>query len=198
MGRRQSTTPTVKDVAKRASVSIGTVSRVLNDHADVRVALRDRVQAAIRELGYQANGRPEAARRQSRAIGFLLCNGAGINPIHAHLLLGIEQFCWMPVLHDFHSIYVFSGPKAGRFRIAGISTAAALVNCVIVAGMNHPNFLLALKAAKIRYVLLGNHVVGLPPGEKRVNQVRYDDYGGAFQAAQYLIQLRHRNIWVHR
>jgi DNA-binding LacI/PurR family transcriptional regulator len=69
-----------------------------------------------------------------------------------------------------------------------------LVNCVIVAGVNHPNFLLALKAAKIRYVLLGNHVVGLPHRQKRVNQVRYDDYGGAFRAAQYLIQLGHRNI----
>src|SRR5205085_2358779 len=64
-----------------------------NDHTDVGAALRDRVQTAIRDLGYQVNGRSEASRQQSRAIGFLLSNGAGINPIHAHLLLGIEQFC---------------------------------------------------------------------------------------------------------
>jgi len=168
----------------------------LNDHADVGVALRDRVQAAIPELGYQANGRPEAARRQSRAIGSLLCNGAGINPIHAHLLLGIEQFCSDAGYYTIFTRYMYSPDQnPEHFELPEFLLQPHLVNCVIVAGVNHPNFLLALKAAKIRYVLLGNHVVDLPPGEKRVNQVRYDDYGGAFQAAQYLIQLGHRNIW---
>jgi len=34
---------------------------------------------------------------------------------------------------------------------------------------------------KIRYVLLGNHVVGRSPEEARVNQVGYDDYTGSLE-----------------
>ncbi|MDR2722916.1 MAG: LacI family DNA-binding transcriptional regulator, partial [Cellulomonadaceae bacterium] len=41
------------DVAARAGVSHQTVSRVLNDHPSVRPATRDRVLAAIEELGYR-------------------------------------------------------------------------------------------------------------------------------------------------
>jgi LacI family transcriptional regulator len=195
VGRRQSSTPTVKDVATLASVSIGTVSRVLNDHADVGTVLRDRVQAAIRELGYRTNGRPEGAR-QSRAIGFLLCNGAGINAIHAHLLLGIEQFCSDAGYYTIFTRYMYSPDQRPEdFELPEFLLQPHLVNCVIVAGANYTNFLLALKAAKIRYVLLGNHFVGRPPEEAPVNQVRYDDYDGSFAAARYLIQLGHTHVW---
>ena len=46
---------TIRDVAKRAGVGIGTVSRVLNDHTAVREATRQRVLDAIRELNYVPN-----------------------------------------------------------------------------------------------------------------------------------------------
>ncbi|MEG1367323.1 MAG: LacI family DNA-binding transcriptional regulator, partial [Oscillospiraceae bacterium] len=43
---------TVKDVAKRADVSLATVSRVINAATNVSPEIRARVQLAIRELGY--------------------------------------------------------------------------------------------------------------------------------------------------
>jgi DNA-binding LacI/PurR family transcriptional regulator len=196
VGRRQSSSPTVKDIANRASVSIGTVSRVLNDHSDVGTSLRDRVEAAIRELGYRAPVRPESSRQQSRAIGFLLCNGAGINPIHAHLLLGIEQFCSDAGYYTIFTRYMYTpDQKPEEFELPDFLLQRHLVDCVIVAGANYSNFLRTLNDAKIRYVLLGNHMVGVPPNESHVNQVRYDDYGGCFEAARYLIQLGHKHIW---
>src|SRR5579859_3385399 len=51
--------PVMADVARLAGVSHQTVSRVLNDHPNVRAATRERVYAAIRELAY----RPNAAAR---------------------------------------------------------------------------------------------------------------------------------------
>src|SRR6201996_2135438 len=45
--------PAMTDVAKLAGVSHQTVSRVLNDHPNVREKTRLRVQAAISELGYR-------------------------------------------------------------------------------------------------------------------------------------------------
>ncbi len=51
--------PVMADVARLAGVSHQTVSRVLNDHPNVRPQTREDVLAAIRELGY----RPNAAAR---------------------------------------------------------------------------------------------------------------------------------------
>ena len=65
--------PTIKDVAKAAEVSIGTVSKDINNDPTVRLATRKAVQALIAELGY----RPRALARsfqsgKSRAIGFVV------------------------------------------------------------------------------------------------------------------------------
>lgn len=43
---------TIADVARSAGVAVGTVSRVLNNHADVNGDIRDRVVNAARQLGY--------------------------------------------------------------------------------------------------------------------------------------------------
>jgi DNA-binding LacI/PurR family transcriptional regulator len=52
--------PTIRDVAHRANVGIGTVSRVLNDSPQVSDDARERVSRAIDELGY----RPSSTARQ--------------------------------------------------------------------------------------------------------------------------------------
>ena len=61
------------DVARRAAVSHQTVSRVLNDFAGIRPETRDRVLAAIAELGYRPNKAARAlVTQRSRAIGVLV------------------------------------------------------------------------------------------------------------------------------
>jgi DNA-binding LacI/PurR family transcriptional regulator len=47
--------PTIRDVARHAGVSAATVSRVLNDSPLVLEPTRERVQAAVDELGYRLN-----------------------------------------------------------------------------------------------------------------------------------------------
>src|SRR5262245_1035895 len=47
--------PTIRDVAEQAGVSIATVSRVLNDRADVSVETRERVREVARSVGYTAD-----------------------------------------------------------------------------------------------------------------------------------------------
>jgi DNA-binding LacI/PurR family transcriptional regulator len=47
--------PTLRDVAKRANVSIRTVSNVVNGYAPVSAELRARVQTVLDELGYRPN-----------------------------------------------------------------------------------------------------------------------------------------------
>lgn len=47
--------PTIKDVARRAGVSVATVSRVMNDYKWVSPELRNKVRKAIEELDYRPN-----------------------------------------------------------------------------------------------------------------------------------------------
>jgi len=61
--------PTIVDIAKRAGVSIKTVSRVMNDGAHVSVELRDRVRAVMAELDYRPN---LAARTLKSRRGFMI------------------------------------------------------------------------------------------------------------------------------
>jgi DNA-binding LacI/PurR family transcriptional regulator len=64
---------TIKDVAQLASVSIATVSRVLNKNYYVSPDLESKVTAAIEQLGYYPNSVARSLKNQSTmTIGFLV------------------------------------------------------------------------------------------------------------------------------
>jgi LacI family transcriptional regulator len=80
----------VRDVAERARVSIGTVSNVLNRPDKVSAATAQRVLAAIEELGFVRN---DAARQlragSSRAVGLIVLDVR--NPFFSELAIGAED-----------------------------------------------------------------------------------------------------------
>lgn len=63
---------TIKDVAKACGVSIQTISRVLNNRRDVSAATREKVQAVIKEMGYQPSLLARGMRRQSDTLGVII------------------------------------------------------------------------------------------------------------------------------
>ena len=70
--------PTIRDVAERAGVSIATVSRVLNDRADVSVETRERVREVARSVGYSADPAARAlATQRTRLVGVVVGDNAG-------------------------------------------------------------------------------------------------------------------------
>lgn len=63
----------IKDVAERASVSVATVSRVLNADPSVDPEFRERVRRAVAELGYRPNRLARNLRRQQmEALGIVV------------------------------------------------------------------------------------------------------------------------------
>lgn len=82
--------PAITDVAQLAGVSHQTVSRVLNDHPNVRPQTRLRVQAAMAELGYRPNNAARAlVTGRSKVIGVVAQNTTLFGP--ASLLTAFEQ-----------------------------------------------------------------------------------------------------------
>jgi DNA-binding LacI/PurR family transcriptional regulator len=82
--------PRLEDVAARVGVSHQTVSRVVNNHPNVSKATRERVEAAIAELGYRRNSAARSlVTRRSQTIGVLGTELGQYGP--AHTLLGVQQ-----------------------------------------------------------------------------------------------------------
>ncbi len=198
--RRRSSTPTMKDIAARANVSIGTVSRVLNRHEDVDRELRTRVEAIVRKLGYRLNSRTRSAvHSKSRIVGLIVCNDFRLSSAQSLLLLGVEEYCAEAGYYLLFARHQFPRdipPEA--LQIPGIVETPGLADCVIVVGTISPNLLAAFAQHGLRYILLANHVVdsgqdGLPL--LRSSQVQYNDEAGCYEATRYLAQLGHTNIW---
>lgn len=81
---------TIRDVAARAGVSVGTASRVLAGHVSTSVSSRQRVAAAVTELGYLPNARAGSLRRaRTEVLGLLIPDVR--NPFFAELAHAAEQ-----------------------------------------------------------------------------------------------------------
>lgn len=72
------TKPTVHDIAREAGVSLATVDRVLNARSGVRQKTIDRVQEAIRRIGYvRDTSAANLARQRQYSFAFVLPEGPG-------------------------------------------------------------------------------------------------------------------------
>lgn len=81
---------TIKDVAARAGVGLGTVSRVLNGNANVAPQSRDQVLRAIEDLGYRPNSVARSMRLgKSHAVGCLVTDIR--QPIAAEMIAAAEN-----------------------------------------------------------------------------------------------------------
>jgi LacI family transcriptional regulator len=80
----------IRDVARRAAVSVGTVSNVLNRPELVSAARRESVRRAITELGFVPNESARHLRRgHGRTIGLVVLDVA--NPFFTDVARGVED-----------------------------------------------------------------------------------------------------------
>jgi LacI family transcriptional regulator len=194
---RRAASPTMREIAQRANVSIGTVSRVLNRHEDVDEKLRDRVESIARKVGYEFSARTRnAVQTKSRIIGLILLNNPGLSSSQSLMLLGIEEYCSAAgycLLFARHQHAPHAA--AGHLDAPSIVQTPGLADCLIIAGTVHSNMLQALDNYGLRYVLLRNHLMEMPEAREYGALVGYDEVGGCFHAIRYLAQLGHRHIW---
>ncbi len=100
----------IRDVAKLAGVSTGTVSRVLNDHPSVTDELRARVRSIIEQLGYMPDPSARSMRSKvSRLIGIIIPDLT--NPFFSELVQSAEQAA---AKHDYNIIVMTSFDRAAK------------------------------------------------------------------------------------
>jgi len=173
----------ITDVARRAAVSITTVSRVLNRVPTVNKEIAQRVERAIADLKFKPN--PTAQRlakgTQNTAIGFVIPGYPGIfHSFYAvELMRGIGHGCETLRLDLIFHITDGSNPLRSNF-------AGGLIFADIIE--NQPQVETAVQEGMPCLVL--NHIVK----DLDVSYIAVDNVKGGIIAADYLINLGHKRI----
>lgn len=171
----------ISDVAKKAGVSIVTVSRVINDVKTVREANRQKVLQAMKDLDYQPN---TAAR--TLATGKTGVIGLTIGNLNDTFLEGVVKS--VNTRLDFHDYFLaLSVVPIGaeesflfqRDRVDGI---------ILLNPMNEEKLIDKLRKQKIPFVLLDNQK------EHDTASIVVDNYNGGLDATNHLLELGHTKV----
>ena len=177
---------TSEDVAKKAGVSVATVSRVLNDSPHVSPAVRRKVLRAAKALNYQPNRTAQRLRaKRSHVIGLVISDIQ--NPFFTSVVRGIEDVAYK---HDYSVVLCNSDEDPEKERLYINVMRAEAVGGVILASTTETNPLVAdLFDHDIPVVAIDRRIK-----DKRVDAVLAANAQGAFEAVSHLIALGHRRI----
>lgn len=174
----------IEDVARRAGVSIATVSRALRGLPDVATGTRDRVLAAARELNYVAS--PFAARLASGRTATVGVVVPFVNRwFFAEVIDTVESALRTA---GFDLLLYNLGDEAGRKRFFDVMPMRKRVDAVLVV---------SLVLTDEEFAALG--ALGTPVGLLGLEREgflssRIDDVLGARSAVEHLLELGHRRI----
>lgn len=180
--------PNVRDVAKQAQVSIGTVSNVLNRPSQVSEETRQRVRNAIDMLGFIPNAQMKSGNREPKVIGLIL--PLSDNPFYTELQQGIED----------------AVAKSGLRVLAGYSREDEAIEFQLLTAMVDAGF----KGVIVTPVGPRNQVfekfieqnirvgyISQTDDEPQQCSVSIDQVRGGYIGLEYLHSLGHRKIlWI--
>lgn len=178
----------IQDVAKRAGVSISTVSRVLNGTARVEATAAARVRAAVEELHYQPN---RAARtlqtNRSRIIGLLITDIQ--NPFFTTLIRGIEDVAQ----HNGYSVILCNSDEdsAKESQYIKVLCEERVAGAIVVSTGERPRDLKLFREHHIPVVVVDRRIPGFDADAVLVDNVR-----GAREGVAHLLANGYRRIGI--
>ena len=178
--------PTLETVATAAGVSLATVSKVLNDRADVSAATRARVQQLLVEYRYVPPGRAIARQPSDGRPLIDLVFTAIDSPFSVEILRGVTSSSADVVVS---SMADQSDPRTWSGGLASAGRSGAIV----VASELTPMDRRILDKAHIPCVLI-DPAAELP--EPEVATVGATNWAGGLAATRHLLALGHRRIAV--
>ncbi|HEY0932922.1 MAG TPA: LacI family DNA-binding transcriptional regulator [Trebonia sp.] len=200
---------TLYDVARRAGVSIATVSRVLHGQEPVRETTRARVRAAIEELGYVPDGAAQSlARSRKDVIGLVCVEHTGLEPnqydiesmsllFYDEVMRGVEarirDLSWSLLItflrEDDNSGVTLpqDGPVASRLLALSGKVDGLLIGEGVV-----PSQVLTRIAKRVPVV-----VVAGDTAQRGVDVVSSDNWSGAHALVEHLVAVHGRRRLFH-
>ncbi|MCL4514289.1 MAG: LacI family transcriptional regulator [Firmicutes bacterium] len=178
--------PTIRDVAQKAGVSVATVSRVVNDRPGYSAETRNKVLRVIEELGYQPNALARGlVSKRSRTVGVLIPNISSM--VASEMLKGIED-----AAHTIgQSVIVCNTDNNGERTLEYLQVLKEkqVDGIIVVSAPITPLYHQKFGEMQVPVVLVSTryHDGNLP-------FVKVDDEKAAYHATAYLIKKGHEEI----
>jgi len=178
----------IYDVAKKAGVSVATVSRVINNSMLVSKDTKNNIRNVIKELNYKPYARASKIMKKNLMAAAVLVHDIK-NIVYPEVLLGIEE----ELEKNGYNLFMCNTDKEIKKEKKYLDTLLEKgVDGIIFLGTRptglKQQYIINL-ADKIPVVMINDHMVG-----SNVYSVMTDEVEGAFQAVNYLIGLGHKRI----
>ena len=181
---------TIKDIANQANVSTTTVSRVINDHPDVKHETRDKIIKIIKKNNYRPNAVARSlSTSKSYTIGVFFTDhfNSGLHhPFFREVIYGLEK----SLGNEGYDIVYFTNRQWGDNFSYLEKCKDRHVDGVVLMGVlkDDPN-LAKLLASDIPVAFVDIDIKG-----DNASYVISDNVSGAKKAVNYLYELGHRKI----
>ncbi len=178
--------PTIKDVAQKANVSIATVSRVLNNLTGYSDITKQKVNQAIKELGYQPNAIARGLiNKRTQTIGVMFPKVS--SAFSSDLLHGIDEFAH----HSNYSVVVCNTDNDGKrtMKYLQLLREKQVDGIIFSSEVLSKEYYEVLENMKIPVVLVSSQT-----DFAKVPYVKVDDYQAVYDAIQFLFSKGHRKI----
>jgi LacI family transcriptional regulator len=180
---------TIVEVAKRAGVSIATVSNVIRGTKRVSPALQKRVRDAVRELDYYPNAIARSLKvKQTHMLGMVLPDIT--NPFFPGIIRGAEDAAFE---RDYFLVTANTDEHIGRERRIVAALRSYRVDGILLASAPGSN------ASHIRSTIAsGVSVVCLdrPVSDVNADSVLLDNVRGARECVRHLVKQGHHSIAI--
>lgn len=186
MAIRETKRITMRQIAARARVSVGTVSHVINHTAGVREPVRRRVLEAIERLGYRPSLLARGLRRnQTTIIGVIIPDIS--NPFFPLVVRGVEDIAYQ---NSYRLMLCNADNDAQKEQVYFDELRAyRMAGLIVIPSANSRLVAAADTAGELPVVCLDR----CPEGWKG-DSITVDNTEGAYQATRYLLELGHRRI----
>jgi len=177
---------TIRDVAKLAGVAPITVSRAVNNSGYVSQKTRERIEAAIEELGYVPNMLGPSLRfQQTMTLAAVITDIT--NPFWTTVTRGIED---VAQANGYSTILCNTDEsEAKQEQYLHMLLRRRIDGILLVPACSEPASIELIKRQGIPVVVIDRQIPNVD-----VDVVRADSEEGAYQLTQYLLSLGHRNI----
>lgn len=177
---------TIVEVAEKAGVSLGTVSRVMNNDSHVAPETRERVAAVMREMGYVANRQARGLKGSRTNVIGVLAPDLGTGYI-GEILHGIDAEL---ALHQLDLMLFTTHRTATKEANYVANMVQGMVDgLLLILPRNPADYMGTLTRRNFPFVLIDHQGTGNP-----CPSVGATNWQGGYHATEYLIKLGHKRI----
>jgi LacI family transcriptional regulator/LacI family purine nucleotide synthesis repressor len=182
---------TIKDIARKAEVSVATVSKVMNGYDDIGEVTKAKVLKIIKENNYRPNANAQSLRtNKSFLVGLFFKDhqDSGVkHPFFRGIISGLEE----RLLENNYDMILFSANWEDQFSYLEKCQFRNVDGAILMGMPKDDSKLPELLNAKIPSVF-----IDLDISDDKASYIISDNEEGARKAVRHLVELGHKKIAI--